>query len=73
MPNMQINDVNVYYEVHGEGEPLLLIGGFNQDVLGWFFQTTAYSLALQGDCLRSQGCGEDRSPGCTMVLGNDGR
>lgn len=43
MPNMQINDVNVYYEVHGKGEPLLLIGGFNQDVLGWFFQTTAYS------------------------------
>jgi pimeloyl-ACP methyl ester carboxylesterase len=62
MPNMQINDVNVYYEVHGEGEPLLLIGGFNQDVLGWFFQTTAYSQLYKVIVYDHRGVGRTEAP-----------
>lgn len=27
MPIAKINDINMYYEAHGEGEPLILISG----------------------------------------------
>ena len=32
MPTLLVNDIHLYYEVHGEGEPLLLIGGLSNDV-----------------------------------------
>src|SRR5580692_3997351 len=32
MPSVQVNDISVYYEVHGSGEPLLLIGGLGTDL-----------------------------------------
>lgn len=28
MPSAAINGVNLYYEVHGEGEPLILRAGY---------------------------------------------
>jgi len=30
MPAVKVGDINIYYEIHGEGEPLLLIGGYGQ-------------------------------------------
>ena len=27
MPYAKVNDVNLYYEIHGEGEPLIIING----------------------------------------------
>ena len=33
MPTMKVNDISMYYEVHGEGEPLVFIGGFGTDHL----------------------------------------
>ena len=32
MPATRVNDINIYYEVHGEGEPLVLIGGLANDI-----------------------------------------
>lgn len=32
MPSVKVNDIEMYYEVHGEGEPLVLIGGLGTDV-----------------------------------------
>ena len=29
MPKVKVNDIEMYYEVHGEGEPLVLLHGFN--------------------------------------------
>ena len=31
MPNVKVNDISMYYEIHGEGEPLVLIAGLNSD------------------------------------------
>ncbi len=31
MPTISVNDIDMYYEVHGEGEPLVLIAGTNSD------------------------------------------
>lgn len=32
MPILKINDINMYYEIHGTGTPLLLIAGLSTDV-----------------------------------------
>lgn len=32
MPTVSVNDLSMYYEVHGEGETLVLIGGLSNDV-----------------------------------------
>ena len=32
MPTARVGDINMYYEVHGSGEPLLLIGGLGADM-----------------------------------------
>jgi len=32
MPVATLSDVSIYYEIHGDGEPLVLIGGLANDV-----------------------------------------
>lgn len=31
MPTIRVNAIDMYYEIHGEGEPLVLIAGLNSD------------------------------------------
>src|SRR5579863_6168439 len=31
MPAVRVNDITMYYEIHGEGEPVALIAGLNSD------------------------------------------
>lgn len=35
MPNVKVNDIGIYYEIYGEGEPLILIGGLGSDITAW--------------------------------------
>lgn len=35
MPTIQVNDLRMYYEIHGEGEPLALILGMTTDLSEW--------------------------------------
>lgn len=35
MPKVKVGDVNMYYEIHGEGEPLLLIMGHSGTTALW--------------------------------------
>jgi pimeloyl-ACP methyl ester carboxylesterase len=39
MPELQVADVTLYYEVQGSGDPLVLIAGTTQDVTGWLLHT----------------------------------
>lgn len=32
MPIMKVNDINMYYEIHGDGEPLLIIWGMGGEI-----------------------------------------
>jgi 3-oxoadipate enol-lactonase len=43
MPRMQANGQELYYEVHGEGEPLLCAMGLAADTLAWLPQVPAFS------------------------------
>lgn len=36
MPKVKVNDIDMYYEIHGEGEPLVLIMGLGGDYFRWF-------------------------------------
>ena len=35
MPFIHVNDISMYYEIHGQGVPLVLIGGFSADHTIW--------------------------------------
>jgi len=35
MPNATINDVDLYYEIHGDGMPLMLVAGLASDSQSW--------------------------------------
>lgn len=43
MPSLEIDGRSLFYEVHGEGEPLLCVHGLSVDTLGWALQTPAFS------------------------------
>ncbi|HEU5229805.1 MAG TPA: alpha/beta hydrolase [Ktedonobacteraceae bacterium] len=40
MPTAQVNDIQIYYEIHGEGEPLVLIGGLANDSAAYTDRTS---------------------------------
>ncbi len=35
MPYIKVNDIHMYYEIHGDGEPLVLIIGLGTDISEW--------------------------------------
>ena len=41
----EVNGQRLYYEVHGEGEPLLCVHGLACDTLAWIPQIQAFSAA----------------------------
>ena len=43
MANTTINDVDIYYEVQGVGEPLLLIMGLGANATSWVLQIEEFS------------------------------
>jgi 3-oxoadipate enol-lactonase len=43
MPHAEANGQDLYYEVHGEGEPLLCIMGLGADTLAWGLQLPEWS------------------------------
>jgi len=43
MPTVRINDIDLYYEVSGAGEPLILIRGLGSNADHWYCQTPAFS------------------------------
>jgi 3-oxoadipate enol-lactonase len=43
VPTAEVNGQTLYYEVHGEGEPLLCVMGLSADTLAWMLQVPAFS------------------------------
>ena len=43
MPIAEVNGQTLYYEVHGEGEPLLCVMGLAADTLAWTLQRPAFA------------------------------
>ena len=47
MPTANIGEVDLYYEVHGSGEPLVMVLGLGQDIATWGFQIEELSKHLR--------------------------
>jgi 3-oxoadipate enol-lactonase len=43
MPTADVNGQTLYYEVHGEGEPLVIVMGLSADILAWALQLPEWS------------------------------
>lgn len=43
MPYADVNGIKIYYEIHGEGEPLLFANGVFANTISWFNQTPVFS------------------------------
>ena len=43
MPHAEVNGQRLYYEVHGDGEPLLIVMGLGADLLAWAPQIPSWS------------------------------
>jgi 3-oxoadipate enol-lactonase len=62
MPKAEVNGINLYYEVHGEGQPLLLIYGLAGRGNGWKFQAEALSPHFRVITYDNRGVGESDQP-----------
>ena len=62
MPTVKVGDINMYYEVHGAGQPLLLIMGLGSDSSSWMLQTTEFSKSYQVIVFDNRGVGRTDAP-----------
>lgn len=62
MPIVNLNDINLYYEIHGQGEPLVLISGFSADHLLWRFVLEHLTPHYQVLVFDNRGAGQSDVP-----------
>lgn len=62
MPRIAVNGVQLYYETHGQGDPLLLIAGIGYGTWLWFKQLPALSQNFQVVVLDNRGAGQSDKP-----------
>ena len=62
MPTLQINDINMYYEINGQGQPLLLIHGLGSSSKDWEKQVPAFSEHYKVITFDARGHGRSDKP-----------
>lgn len=62
MPFSKINGINIYYEIHGEGEPIIFGNGVFSNTLGWFKQLSIFSKEYQVILYDMRGQGQSDKP-----------
>lgn len=62
MTIIQVNDINMYYEMIGEGSPLLFIGGLGSSCRNWDYQMQAFSNNFKVITFDLRGHGETDKP-----------
>lgn len=62
MPVAKVNGIGMYYEAHGEGEPLVMVAGYGCDSGIWFRQTPGLSAEYQVVILDNRGTGRSDKP-----------
>ncbi len=64
MPKALVNGINLYYEVHGRGEPLVLVAGMGADHRSWLPQMRPFKRHFSVITFDGRGIGKtDRPPG----------
>ena len=62
MPTAAIRDIEMYYEDHGAGTPLLCIMGFATDSVGWMLQVPAFAERHRTIVFDNRGVGRTSKP-----------
>ena len=62
MPHLWTNGVNLYYEEHGSGEPLVLIMGFTVSSIGWRWNLPAFAQEFRTIVFDNRGVGQSDKP-----------
>lgn len=62
MPKQKVNDIKMYYESTGEGEPLLLIHGLGSSTRDWEFQVPTFSQKYRVITIDLRGHGKTDKP-----------
>ncbi|MEX0998454.1 MAG: alpha/beta fold hydrolase, partial [Thermodesulfobacteriota bacterium] len=62
MPYAQVNGVKLYYEVHGEGDPVILICGLGSQLQSWATQVPIYSKHFKVIVFDNRGSGKSDKP-----------
>ncbi|MFH1134632.1 MAG: alpha/beta fold hydrolase [Pseudomonadota bacterium] len=62
MPIIKAGDINLYYEIHGTGRPLVLIRGFGSNSAHWNHQVPEFSRRFQTLVFDNRGIGRSDKP-----------
>jgi len=62
MATVNVNGCEIYYEVHGQGDPLVLIMGLRRNVEWWYRQIPALSEHFQVIAFDNRGAGRSDKP-----------
>jgi pimeloyl-ACP methyl ester carboxylesterase len=62
MPKHKVSDIEVYYEVHGQGDPLVLIMGLRRNVEWWYCQIPTLSKHFKVLAFDNRGAGRSDKP-----------
>jgi len=68
VPKVRVNDIQLYYEVHGQGEPLLLIVGLGGSTRGWDMQVPTFSREYQVVAFDNRGSGRSDKPATRYTI-----
>jgi 3-oxoadipate enol-lactonase len=62
MPKLQTNNINLYYEIHGEGQPLVFIHGLGSSTRDWESQVPEFSKSFKVVTFDLRGHGQSDKP-----------
>src|SRR3972149_3351360 len=62
MATTRVNDIEMYYEVYGSGEPLLLIMGLGANATAWEMQVPDFSRGYRVIAFDNRGAGRTEKP-----------
>lgn len=74
MPIAKLKNINLYYEIHGKGEPLLMLTDIADDIQTWQFIITNLSKHFQLILVDNRGSGRSETPDskyCIEHFAND--
>ncbi len=69
MAKINVQGVNLYYEIRGEGDPLIMIRGVGSNADHWYAQVPAFSEKLRVVIFDNRGIGRSDKPDIPYTIG----
>ncbi len=68
MPKVKVGDINMYYEIHGEGEPLVLVMGYTLSSRFWYRQIPTLAREFKVVTFDNRGTGGSDKPNIAYTM-----